>query len=153
MWQTQPTIVEIGGPYNWDLMSLLPIRGQKQTAAEVIIQEHKPIITPPFLLGDTTDPELYQQDVNDANWVSMYVPELSFEEVMRPIFEFQFPLLADAHNKIQWTDGTYAKEDHKVVAILAISIYWSYFIEDILPQGSNGILVIFESACTQKLHI
>jgi hypothetical protein len=150
MWQIQPTIAEIEGPYNWDLMSLPPIPGQEKSAAEVMMEEHKPVMTAPYLLADMSNPEQYEQDVNDALWLSPYVPQLNFEEVMRPIFDFQFPVLADAHNKIQWMDGSYSKEDHKVVAILAISIYWSYMIRDILPQGSNGILVVFESACTQK---
>jgi hypothetical protein len=150
MWQIQPTIAEIEGPYNWDLMSLPPIPGQEQTAAQLMMQEHKPIMTAPYLLADTSNPEQYQQDMNDALWLSSYVPQLDLEEVMRPIFDFQFPILADAYDKIQWMDGTYSAKDHKVVAILAISIYWSYMIRDILPQGSNGILVVFESSCTQN---
>jgi hypothetical protein len=66
------------------------------------------------------------------------------------MFDFLFPVLADAHEKIQWVDGTYSMEDHKVVAILSISIYWSYMIRDILPKGSTGVLVAFESSCTRK---
>jgi hypothetical protein len=66
------------------------------------------------------------------------------------MFDFIFPVLADAHEKIQWVDGTYSMEDHKVVALLSISIYWSYLIRDILPKGSTGVLVGFESSCTRK---
>jgi hypothetical protein len=150
IWQIQPTIAEMEGPYNWDLMSVLPIPGQELTAAEIVIQEHKPVITEPYLLGDTSNPEQYQQDLNDALWLSSYVPQLKLDEVMRPIFDFHFPILADAHDKIKWTDGTYSREDHKVVGLLAVSIYWSYMIRDILPEGSSGILVVFDSACTQK---
>jgi hypothetical protein len=47
-------------------------------------------------------------------------------------------------------DETYSRNDHQVVAILSISIYWSYMVRDILPRGSTGILVVFENACTQK---
>jgi hypothetical protein len=70
---------------------------------------------------------------------------------MRPMFDFLFPVLADAHDKIQWGYGTNSMEDHKVVAILSICIYWSYMIRDILPKGSTGILVAFESSCARKL--
>jgi hypothetical protein len=149
-WQIQPTIAEYDSPYNWDLNSVLPIPGQKHTASEVNMQEHKPVMTVPYLLADTSNPDQYEQDIVDAEWLSTYVPELKIEEAMQPFFDFQFPIIADAYNKIQWMDGTYSKEDHKVVALLGIGIYWSYMIRNILPQGSNGILVVFESACTQQ---
>jgi hypothetical protein len=149
LWQIQPTISEFESPYNWDLMSILRTPGQGRTSAEVVLQDHKPLMTAPYLLGDTSNPEQYQLDQDEALWLSSYVPHLDIEEVMRPIFDFRFPILADAHDKIQWMDGTYSKDDHKVVAMLSISIYWSYMITDILPQGSVGILVVFESECTQ----
>jgi hypothetical protein len=66
------------------------------------------------------------------------------------MFDFLFPVLADAHEKIHWVDATYSMEDHKVVASLSTSIYWSYMIRDILPKGSTGVLVAFESSCTRK---
>jgi hypothetical protein len=100
-------------------------------------------------LADTSRPDWYQQDLDEALWLSSYVPHLDIDEVARPMFDFQFPVLADAYDKIQWTDGTYSKEDHKVVAIFSISIYWSYMISHILPTGSRGTLVVFENPCTQ----
>jgi hypothetical protein len=149
-WQVHPTIAEFESPYNWDLMSVIPARGHEQTAIEVSMQEHKPLMTAPYLLADPSDPEQYQLDLNQAHWFTSFLPQLNFEEVMRPVFDFHFPIVADAHDKIQWMDETYSTKDHKVVAILTICIYWSYMIKDILPQGSTGILVVFESACTQK---
>jgi hypothetical protein len=149
-WQTQPTISAFESPYNWDLLSVPLIGRQKRRPAEVVIQEHKPVMTVPYLLGDSSNPEQYQADQDEALWVSSYVPHLEIEEVMRPMFDFQFPVLADAHEKIQWNDGTYSKDDHTVVAILSISSYWSSMISDILPQRSSGVMVVFESACTQS---
>jgi hypothetical protein len=148
-WQTQPTISESWSPYNWDLMSVPRIPGQERRAAEVVMQEHKPLISPPYLLADISRPEQYQEDQDKVSWLSSYVPQMDVEEVMRPMFDFHFPVLADAHNKIQWMDGTYSNEDHRVVAIFSVSIYWSYMISDILPKGARGTLVVFESACTQ----
>jgi hypothetical protein len=149
VWQIQPTISVIDSPYNFDLLGVAPIPGQERAAAEVVMQEHKPVIGVPYLLADTSNPERYKQDQIDALWISSYVPKLSMEEVMQPLFEFHFPVLDDAYDKIQWMDGTYSKSDHKVVALFSIGIYWSYMIRDVLPQGSNGILVVFENACTQ----
>jgi hypothetical protein len=131
-------------------MSSAPIPGQELTSAKVVMQEHKPVMSVPYLLADSSDPGRYQQDQIDALWMSNYLPQLSMEEVKQPIFDFHFPILADAYDKIQWMDGTYATEDHKVVAIFSIGIYWNYMIRDVLPQGSTGILVVFNSACTQS---
>jgi hypothetical protein len=149
LWQIQPTISEFESPYNWDLMSAPRLPGQDRTSAEVVIQEHKPVMTVPYLLGDVSIPEQYQQDQEEALRLSAYVPHLDIEAVMSPMFDFQFPILADAHDKIQWMNGSYSKEDHEVVAIFSISIYWSNIISDILPKGSVGILVVFECACAQ----
>jgi hypothetical protein len=131
-------------------MSVPSIPGQERRASDVVLEEQKPVLSPPYLVADISRPDQYQQDLDEALWLSSYVPHLDIEEVMRPMFDFQFPILVDAHEKIQWMDGTYSKDDHKVAAILSISIYWSYMISDILPQGSNGVLVVFESACAQK---
>jgi Adenylate and Guanylate cyclase catalytic domain len=37
-----------------------------------------------------------------------------------------------------------------VVALLAVQIYWRNFIRDILPEGSNGIVLVVESPCNEK---
>jgi hypothetical protein len=149
MWQIQPTISDFESPYNWDHLSFLPIPGQERRSVEVAMQEQKPLMAPPYLLADISNPEQYQQDQTDAIWLSSYAPYLDIEEVMRPFFDFHFPVLADANDKIQLMDGTYSKDDHRVVAIISIGIYWSYMISNILPQGSNGILVVFENECNQ----
>jgi hypothetical protein len=149
MWQTQPTISQFDSPYNWDQMSVPSIPGQERRASDVVLEEQKPVISPPYLVADISRPDQYQQDLDEALWLSSYLPHLDIDEVMRPMFDFQFPILVDAHEKIQWVDGTYSKDDHKVAAVLSISIYWSYMISDILPQGSNGVMVVFESACAQ----
>jgi hypothetical protein len=113
------------------------------------MQEHKPVLGAPYLLADISNPEQYQQDQDEAFWLSTYTPHLDIDEVMRPMFDFQFPILADQYDKIQWMDGTYSKDDHKVVAIFSISVFWSSLIADNLPQGSTGILVVFASSCRQ----
>jgi hypothetical protein len=151
VWQTQSTIAELGSTYNLDQMSVPSIPGQERIGAEVVMQEHKPVISEPYLLADTSNSEQYQEDLNEAIWLSSYVPHMNIEAIMRLIFDFQFPILADAYDKIQWMIETYSRNDHQAVAILSISIYWTYMVRDLPPHGSTGILVVFENACTQKL--
>jgi hypothetical protein len=37
-----------------------------------------------------------------------------------------------------------------IVALLAVQVYWRDLIRDILPEGSNGIMVVVESPCSEK---
>jgi hypothetical protein len=36
----------------------------------------------------------------------------------------------------------------KVVATVSTLVYWRQFIKDILPESSQGIVVVFENTCT-----
>jgi Adenylate and Guanylate cyclase catalytic domain len=49
-----------------------------------------------------------------------------------------------------WVAGAanYKPSGHDMVAMLASSIYWRSFIRNILPDGSNGIHVVFSNPCT-----
>jgi Adenylate and Guanylate cyclase catalytic domain len=49
-----------------------------------------------------------------------------------------------------WVAGAadYKQADNDLVAMLASSIYWRSFIRNILPEGSNGIHVVFSNPCT-----
>jgi hypothetical protein len=35
-----------------------------------------------------------------------------------------------------------------VVASIDTSVYWRQFIKNILPESSQGIVIVFENACT-----
>jgi Adenylate and Guanylate cyclase catalytic domain len=39
--------------------------------------------------------------------------------------------------------------DNSVVGVLAVTVYWREFIRDILPPGSNGIVVVVRNPCTE----
>jgi hypothetical protein len=69
------------------------------------LQEGKPVVSEPYLLADVYNPAQYQEDIDETLWLSSYVPEMKIDEVMRPMFDFLFPILADAHDKIEWVDG------------------------------------------------
>ncbi|KAG7355294.1 adenylate and guanylate cyclase catalytic domain containing protein [Nitzschia inconspicua] len=159
MWQTQPTLAETDSPYNWDLMSVPPVPGQERTAMEIMIEDKRPTITPPYLLADPADPAKYQDDLDEANWLHSYLPNVeTVEEVMQPISDFAYPIYHNAHEKIQFNTD---EENHatqlsgnnsevpSVAALFSVSVYWKDMIKDILPEGSNGILVVFESDCVQ----
>jgi hypothetical protein len=68
--------------------------------------------------------------------------------VVEPITEILYPVI----NRVDkvWVAGApdYKQTDNVLVAMLASSIYWRSFIRNILPDGSNGIHVVFSNPCT-----
>jgi Adenylate and Guanylate cyclase catalytic domain len=152
VWQTQPTLAETECPYNWDLMSIPPIPGQERSVMEIMMEDHRPTITVPYLLADKSDPARYQEDLDEANWLHDYLPNVdSVEEVLQPLSDFAYPIFANSHERIQFnTDGHHGKDEHAVVALFSASVYWKDQIRDILPEGSAGILVVFESECASS---
>ncbi|KAG7359286.1 adenylate and guanylate cyclase catalytic domain containing protein [Nitzschia inconspicua] len=160
MWQTQPTLAETESPYNWDLMSLPPVPGQERSAMEIMMQDKRPTITAPYLLANPAVPERYEEDLNEAHWLHSYLPNVeTVEEVMQPISDFAYPIYHNAHERIQFNmdDGDHQaqelgsnSDDPVVAALFSVTVYWKDMIKDILPEGSNGILVVFESDCVQE---
>jgi hypothetical protein len=37
--------------------------------------------------------------------------------------------------------------DHEIRGVLALMIFWSSLLTDVLAPGSNGILIVFENEC------
>jgi Adenylate and Guanylate cyclase catalytic domain len=56
-----------------------------------------------------------------------------------------YPIVDD----ISRVDISGSDTDKSVVGVLAVSIYWRELIRDILPPGSNGIVVVVRNPCTE----
>jgi hypothetical protein len=141
LWQIQPTIAELESPYNWDLMSVVSAAAVKQRANELVLQERKPVLTEPYFLNDPNDPDAYEHILDEANWLSQYLPNKTLEEIMQPMSDLFYPIFEKAHEKIEWVDQNFTKEDHKVVAFFSVSIFWKDTLANILPKGNDGIHV------------
>lgn len=143
MWQTQPTI-SYEPPYNWDLMSVPLSASMNATAAQKLIDTRKVTITDAYLISYPDDLERLEFDREDSKWISNYL--LNGEEPMEPISDIFYPILAEANRRIEINDDDKDYE-HDVVGIFSLSVYWRDTIKNVLPIGSDGVIVVFENPC------
>jgi len=143
MWQTQPTI-SYEPPYNWDLMSV-PLGKSKNTSAyHKLMDTHKVTVTDAYLISYPDDEERLENDKEEAEWISSYL--LDGEETMEPISDIYYPILFEANRQIEIDE--YGKDQqHDVVAIFSLAVYWRDTIKHILPDSHEGLIVVFENPC------
>jgi hypothetical protein len=123
-------------------MSVPPTFGQELRPIEVVLRNQRPMLSRAYLIAYPNDTALVEENRDEALWLSDYAPYLdSIEEVMQPISDLYYPIIIDAHKRIEWMDGTYRREDHTVGAFFSLSIYWKDMLLEILAEGSVGILV------------
>jgi Adenylate and Guanylate cyclase catalytic domain len=118
------------------------------SSAQATLNSRKVTVTEAYLIASPDDLDLIVNNEETASIYAGFLPE--GEEPMEPVSDIFYPILENAHKQIQITDSGddhSDKEEHKVVAILSLSVYWRDTIRDILPEGSNGILLVFENPC------
>lgn len=73
-----------------------------------------------------------------------------------PFSDFQHSILKDSDEGTEFVttfDADYLNSGeitrtHNVVATLVVSIYWRMFLVDIVPESSQGLVVVFENPCS-----
>ncbi|KAL3912159.1 MAG: hypothetical protein SGARI_001300, partial [Bacillariaceae sp.] len=123
--------------------------GMEESAMQVVMRERRPVLAEPYLIHYPDDVEGKENDIAEAEWLSQYLPQAeSIEEVMQPISDLFYPILEDAHEKIEWVDENFSAEDHRVAGFFSVSIFWKDTLKNILPEGSDGMHV----SDTRKRH-
>lgn len=75
-------------------------------------------------------------------WADFYKVFLTpDEEPKEPMSDLIYPIVDDELK---------GPSNKTVVGMLAASMYWREMIRDILPQGSDGIHIVFENTCTES---
>ena len=82
-------------------------------------------------------------DEQTVQWIKGFIGE--DEDPTEPVNVFYYPILENAYSTVQ-NEG----EKDKVVGVLAMTGFWRSFVQDILPPGSNGIIVVFGNECNQS---
>ena len=82
-------------------------------------------------------------DEQTVQWIKGFIGE--DDEPTEPINVFYYPILQNSFSVVQ-NEG--AKD--KLVGVLALTGFWREFVKDILPPGSNGIVVVFGNECDQR---
>ncbi|KAG7338693.1 adenylate/guanylate cyclase [Nitzschia inconspicua] len=147
-WQIQPTI-PTEPLYNWDLMSAVNTEVMNTSAAKATLQSHKVGISQAYLISDPDDVDRIKEDIAVEQFLEGFLPPGT--NVMQPISDIYYPIFEDAHKDIKVMDGkgeNYTTNSRKIVGLFALSVYWKDTIRNILPNGSNGLRVVFTNPCS-----
>jgi hypothetical protein len=81
-----------------------------------------------------------------ANRVTIWAARHVAEDVdaSEPVIRILYPILNTSEGAI-----TVDEPDSKVVGIIASSFFWKSFLEHILPNGEDGLYVVFKNTCNQ----
>jgi class 3 adenylate cyclase len=109
-----------------------------------VLETHKISISEAYLIAHDNDTALIEENELNADWYSSYLT--SDEDPMEPVSDIYFPILDDAADQLHEHVDHYKTSDHKLGGFLAASIYWRDLIKGILPVGSNGMILVFESS-------
>jgi len=82
-------------------------------------------------------------DEQTVQWIKGFIGE--DEDPTEPINVFYYPILQKSFNSVYNED-----ENDILVGVLALTGFWREFVKDILPPGSNGIVVVFGNECDQR---
>lgn len=63
--------------------------------------------------------------------------------------DIYYPIIDETSNVEDIQSDDYTASDHKIVGILAATVYWRNFFRDTLPPGSNGITVVVSNPKTK----
>jgi len=135
-WQTYPTIPSgVMSAYNFDaIQHELLGPGVKK-----VMEDHRVVVGPVLNYEDSKE----KGDDNRVTiWAQRHVsPDVDAKE---PVIRILYPILDTAEGAI-----TVDKPESKVVGIIASSFFWRAFLENILPDGEMGLVVVFRNTCNQ----
>jgi hypothetical protein len=134
-WHTAP-VVPTYSPYNWNLYSYF------QKELDEAIQNRRVSIALTRNLPDPSDAD-GKIDERNVEWIKGFIGE--DEDPTEPMTAFNYPIVDKAADTVNLAGA----EDPQVVGVIAMTIFWRELIKDILPQGSDGIVVVIGNECNQ----
>jgi hypothetical protein len=117
-----------------------------------LIDRKRVVISAPNL-PDVEDEVAMSQTESTNGWAKDFIP--SYEDPTEPYAEIFYPIIDLPPDAVTISED---KDfgDTAVVGIFGLSIYWHDLIRNILPEGSRGIVCVFENTCgksfTYKMH-
>ncbi|KAL7564099.1 hypothetical protein ACA910_012376 [Epithemia clementina (nom. ined.)] len=143
MWQTAPVLLSSGQPiYNWNLLSSVAL-----DSIWAVIDTHKVSMTDAYMIAYPNETKAMEQIAFDAEWFGQYIT--TGEDPKEPISDIHYPILADGSSRIEMmkNEAAYDPTQHQLGGFLTAPIYWRDYIKGILPDGSNGIVAVFDNPC------
>lgn len=105
------------------------------------------MLTYPYLMNKRNDHKSQAESENWVEWFKDYIPP--DENAFEPVVDVYFPVINNITQIDFSPEMRRQTANETVVALIAVSIYWRNLIRDILPPGSNGIVVVVECPCNE----
>lgn len=99
------------------------------------------------MIANEDDHERIEADLYYAEWFKPYLPP--GVNPMEPVSDIFYPVFEGSHKAIKMAEFNESSSmgDHRPVGLFALSVYWRDAIKKILPEGSNGLLLVFTNPC------
>jgi len=136
-WQTYPMIpAGTMSAYNWNAIQ----HNILGPGIKKVIANQKVVIGPVLNFEDSLE-------TGGANRMVLWATRHSSPDVnpREPIIRILYPILDTPTGAT-----TLNRKNSKVVGIIAASFYWRSYLENILPNGENGLVVVFANTCNQS---
>jgi hypothetical protein len=127
--------------YNWDTLKHPRFKGGVSKA----LQDQKAVISQVVNYDLSPDNDF----IGSRQWASHIVgPD---GDPTEPLVVFFYPMLdTAADGDADPSEEFSANVNSTVVGIMASTFSWGSFLTNILPEGENGIVVVFANACNQS---
>lgn len=115
---------------------------------EAYLKSHLAEVTAPYLIAFENDTERQIANDAEAEWVKNYIdPD---ENPREPVSDVLYPLLDNSLEVLDvFKDGNYTAPNNQTFhGYLSMSIYWRDMLRNILPPGSEGMVVVVDNACS-----
>jgi len=144
LWQCTPVISYLP-VYNWDLLS-----SPTSASVNATMDEHRTTVSDAYMIAYPWETEKLEDSKIEADWVKDYIAP--GENPFEPVSDLYYPIIEEATQKMRLFDPDengkpYDPKDHTFLGMVGLSFYWRDLLKDILPPGSDGIVVVFENPC------
>jgi hypothetical protein len=97
---------------------------------------------------DRDDPE---GQAESEGWVDFYKKFLPPDvDPFQPVMDIAYPIVDDVRRVDLIGNNDYEPNNHTLVGLVTVSVYWREIISNALPPGSYGIVVVVDNACTDS---
>lgn len=80
-------------------------------------------------------------DRNNSEWIKGYLGEDNGGD--EPYTAFYYPIMNQSQFQVTVSNNS------ELMGVIAMTLSWNHLIKNILPEGSDGIYVVFGNECNQ----